>query len=90
MKFDGFIDGTLIDAKGPSYDRPLASGGLGTLAVVSACVSYPEGLATEAGGVRRVVLAAGSRSRIDYALGVEPGEDPVAVKVVSEELRASC
>lgn len=63
---------------------------LGTLAVASACIAYPQGLATEAGGTRREVLPPGSRSRIDYAVRVGAGEDAVGVKVVSEELKASC
>lgn len=64
---------------------------LGTIAVASACIAYPQGLASEmAGGVRREVLPPGSRSRVDYAVRVGAGEVPVGIKIVSEELKASC
>lgn len=64
---------------------------LGTVAVAAACIAYPEGLASEgAGGARRQILPAGSRSRIEYAVRVAAGQEPVGVRIVAEDLQASC
>ena len=67
--------------------------GLGIVAVVAACITYPDGVFLRnlsSGEVIREALRPGTQTKVTYAVRLNDVDGPVAYSVVAEEMKTTC
>jgi len=67
--------------------------GVGLVAVVSACVTFPDGIVLRrlsTGEVLREAFPAGTQHKLEYAIRLNDSGGPAAYAVVSQQLSATC